>query len=886
MIPTLDALQADSCGIDAKHKLCRSRGGESCAFDGAAIVLMPIADAAHVVHGPIACCGNAWEGRGVRSSAGDMHRRGFSSDLSELDIVYGGEERLAATVRDVVLREEPSAVFVYATCVTGLTGEDLDAVCSSLSDELNVPVIPVDAPGFVGPKNLGNRIAGEVLLQHVIGTAEPVCETPTDITLVGEYNVAGDLDLIEPLLRECGVRVLSRITGNARFDEIRWAHRAKVSAVVCSRALVNVSSSLWRRWGVPAVEVSFFGATETARSLRSIAAALETVSPEALGVAARVESVVARREAWLAQALEPYSAIRGKRAVLYSGGVKSWSMASALRDLGIEVIAVGTKKSSHEDEEKVREVLGPDVPLLEDISPAVVRRSFAEGAAELLVAGGRNRYLAAKEGWPFIDVNQEREHAYAGYEGLVALARDLDASLRFYAARQPLIAQQHVIGRSAERLGAVDPLKNAPTTGAVLALQGFDGALPALHSAQGCSFLSKVLLIRHFNEPIAAATTKLFAEEVVLGADEAAVAFVRSYAAKAPADRPALVALVAGALSAVKGDDIEALALELQAYVPFPVVSVSAPDYAGGLEEGYAAAVSAVAALARDTDGPADPHRVAVLAGAHLTPADVLWLREVIEAFGLATTFLPDLGALDGSREHFSPLASGGTSVDEVLSLGRCGYVIAIGASLEPLAQALHKRFGCAYTIFPSVHGQAGTDALLETLVRLSGRDMPFRFARQRRALVDAMRDAHLELSGAAVTLAVEPDHAVSLVSLLSEVRADVHAIVPTPASSAARIPCVTVGDFASVPVRTELLLAGSHGQRTAEKIGAAHVEMGFPVFRAYGAIRRRTLGYDGAAALVDELANALAARERSGHRVILDRKEPFDESRVRYHLG
>ena len=227
MALSLDKLLEDGCSADTKHKLCRSRGGESCAFDGAAIVLMPIADAAHVVHGPINCAGNAWEGRGVHSTAGDLHQRGFTTDMSEIDIVYGGEKRLEATVREVVAAEKPAAVFVYATCVTGLIGEDIEATCKALSAELWVPVIPVNAPGFVGPKNLGNRIAGEVLLEHVIGTADPVCTTPTDITIIGEYNVAGDLEFVEPLLRECGIRVLSHVTGNARFEEIRYAHRAK-----------------------------------------------------------------------------------------------------------------------------------------------------------------------------------------------------------------------------------------------------------------------------------------------------------------------------------------------------------------------------------------------------------------------------------------------------------------------------------------------------------------------------------------------------------------------------------------------------------------------------------------------------------------------------------
>ena len=890
MTTQLDKLLADGCNADTKHKLCRSRGGESCAFDGAAIVLMPIADAAHVVHGPINCAAGAWEGRGVHSTAGDLHRRGFTTDMTELDIVFGGERRLEATVREVVAAETPAAVFVYATCVTGLVGEDIEASCRQLSAELGVPVIPVNAPGFVGPKNLGNRIAGEVLLEHVIGTEEPLCITPCDIALIGEYNVAGDLDAVEPLLRECGIRVLSHVTGNARFEEIRYAHRAKAAAIVCSRALINVAAGLSRRYGVPSVEVSFFGATETARSLRAIAAVLESASPEAFGVAARVEAVIARREAAQVVALAPYAPLRGKRAVLYSGGVKSWSMASALLDLGVEILAVGTKKSSHEDEEKVRGILGPDVRLIEDISPAVIRRLFAEEGADLLVAGGRNRYLAAKEGWPFIDVNQEREHAYAGYEGLVNIARDLHESVRFYEAQAAVTGTGHLPLppaptriRTENRSAVIDPLKNAPSVGTVLALQGIDATLPVLHAAQGCSFLGKVLLLRHFNDPIALATTKLFTEDIVLGSD-AADKLVRSFAERPAGQRPELVALVTGALAEVKGDDMDALVRMLDAQLEPAVIAVHAPDYAGGLEEGYAAAVAAAVALAEGAPGDADagcrtaaapgvarnvspdPDRITILAGAHLTPGDAIWLRETCEDFGLRPTFLPDLGALDGSRIGLSPFASGGTSLAQIRELRLSSHTLVIGASLEPISRALRDRFGTPFTMLDSAHGLAATDLLLAMLSRLSGLPAPARFERQRRVTVDAMRDAQLELAGAHVTLALEPDHALSLAPLFAEVAAHVTAIIPTSPPHAARILAdeVVVGDFASVPPGTELLVSGSHGARTASILGATHVETGFPVFATYGAARAVTLGYAGATALIDATANALAAREHA----------------------
>jgi nitrogenase molybdenum-cofactor synthesis protein NifE len=865
MAVKLDKLLESGCQSDAKHKVCRSRGGESCAFDGAAIVLMPIADAAHVVHGSIVCAGNSWEGRGVHSTAGDFHRRGFTSDINEIDIVYGGEEKLAATVREVVAAEHPKAVFVYSTCVTGLTGEDIDKVCSDLAAELWLPVVPVHSPGFVGPKNLGNRIAGEALLEHVIGTDEPTVTTPTDITIMGEYNVAGDMDLVEPLLRECGIRVLSHITGNATFDEIRYAHRARLSVVVCSRALINVAAGLHKGWGVPSVEVSFFGATETARSLRAIAEALEAAVPEAAGIAARVEAVIARHEASLADALEPYAAtLRGQRSVLYSGGVKSWSMASALGDLGIEVLAVGTKKSSVEDEEKVRQVLGDDVRLIEDISPKVIRSLFADEGATLLVAGGRNRYLAAKEGWPFVDVNQERETAYAGYEGLVNLAADLANSVRFYE-RQKLdvgcAAPTAVTPvRTKERVGSIDPLKNAPSLGAALAFQGVDRAMPVLHAAQGCTFLGKVLQIRHFNEPIAMGTTKLFTEDVVMGSDEAASKVVRGIAA---ASQPDVITLIAGGLAEVKGDDTDALVRTLDRELAPTVLAVHASDYTGGVEEGFLAAVRSLLTLAEPPSSGLSPtnSRVTVLAGPSLSPVDSRELREIVESFGLIPTMVPDLSVLDGSRNTFSPLATGGVTIAEIAELGIAGHTIVIGASLEPAARDLRERFGTPYTVIDAATGLAGTDALLTQLTLLSGEPMPLRLARDRRVLVDAMRDAAIRVSGSRIALALEPDHAAALATILDEMAArPVCAVVPTAAEVTRRIPAeeVVVGDFASVPDGIDLLVAGSHGQRTARVLGVPLYETGFPRFDVYGSSRQLTLGYRGAIAVIDAIANLL----------------------------
>ncbi|MCP6762264.1 MAG: nitrogenase iron-molybdenum cofactor biosynthesis protein NifE [Fischerella sp. CENA71] len=415
---------------EKKNKSCTqqaqpgaAQGG--CAFDGAMIALVPITDAAHLVHGPIACAGNSWGSRGSLSSGPQLYKFGFTTDLSENDVIFGGEKKLYKAILDIHKRYNPEAVFVYSTCVTALIGEDMDAVCKAATNKIGIPVIPVNSPGFVGSKNLGNRIGGEALLEYVVGTEEPEYTTPYDINLIGEYNIAGEMWNVLPLFKKLGIRVLAKITGDARYKEVCSAHRAKLNVMICSKALINMGRKMEERYGIPYIEESFYGVEDINRCLRNIAAKLG--DPD---LQARTEKLIAEETAALNVKLAPYrDRLKGKRVVLYTGGVKSWSIISAAKDLGMEVVATSTKKSTEEDKARIKQLLGKDGITLEKGNPQEILRVINETNAEMLIAGGRNQYTALKARIPFLDINQERHHAYAGYSGMVEMARELDEAL-------------------------------------------------------------------------------------------------------------------------------------------------------------------------------------------------------------------------------------------------------------------------------------------------------------------------------------------------------------------------------------------------------------------------------------------------------------------------
>ena len=417
----------------AKTKPGATAGG--CSFDGAQIALLPVADVAHIVHGPIACAGSSWDNRGTRSSGPTLYRIGMTTDLTEQDVIMGrGEKRLFHAIKQAIDDYSPAAVFLYSTCVPALTGDDMEAVAKAATERWGTPVVPVDCAGFYGTKNLGNRIAGEAMFRHVIGTREPdpvpdSAQRPGitvhDVNLIGEYNIAGEFWHVAPLFDELGLRILCTLSGDTRYREVQTMHRAKVSMVVCAKALLNVARKLESDFGVPYFEGSFYGITDTSQALRDFARLIG--DPDLM---LRTEDVIAREEAKIRAALLPWAArLKDKRVLLYTGGVKSWSVVSALQDLGMKVVATGTNKSTEEDKARIREIMGDEAKMITDGSPKALLQAFKDHRADILIAGGRNLYTALKARIPFLDINQEREFGYAGYDGMLELVRQLALTL-------------------------------------------------------------------------------------------------------------------------------------------------------------------------------------------------------------------------------------------------------------------------------------------------------------------------------------------------------------------------------------------------------------------------------------------------------------------------
>ncbi len=396
----------------------------ACVYCGARVVLNPITDAFHIVHGPIGCASYTWDIRGSLSSGSDLYRNSFSTDLSEQDIVFGGEKKLTAAIDEIVEKHNPKVIFVYATCIVGVIGDDVEAVCRLAEKKYGIRVIPVKSPGFSGNKSYGYKMACNAILALL----EPYKNIPKrkGINILGDFNLAGEMWLIKNYLREIGIPAISTITGDASHDTLIQAPSARLNIVQCAGSMTYLAKKMEQEMGIPFIKISFFGVEDTTQSLIRIA--------EAIGNEENIEKAKQFTKSETDR-LKSFSdkyrkKFEGKKAAIYvGGGFKAISLIRQFNEMGIETVVVGTQTGKAEDYEIIASLVGENTVILDDANPAELETFIKEKGADILVGGVKERPLAYKLGVAFCDHNHERKHALAGYEGVVNFTREINLSL-------------------------------------------------------------------------------------------------------------------------------------------------------------------------------------------------------------------------------------------------------------------------------------------------------------------------------------------------------------------------------------------------------------------------------------------------------------------------
>jgi len=399
----------------------------ACVFCGSRVVLYPIADALHLIHGPVGCAVYTWDIRGARSSGPELHRLSFSTDLQERDIIFGGEEKLEAALLELIRRHEPSAAFVYSTCIVGIIGDDVEAVCRKVAEKTGIPVLPVISEGFRGNKREGYRAACEAMFR-LVGTGDTSGITPVSVNILGDFNLAGEIWIIRDYFRRMGIEVVANVTGDGRVEDLRRCHGAALNLVQCSGATEELARMMEEEYGIPYFRVSYLGIEDMAESLYRVAEFFADRDPE---IMERTRELVREELDALIPELRAYRRdLEGKRAAIYVGGAfKAFSLVKSFRQLGMRVVVAGSQTGTAKDYAELDEITDPGTVIVDDANPLELASFVKDLGVDVFVGGIKERPIAYKLGVGFCDHNHERKQALEGFTGMLNFAREVHASV-------------------------------------------------------------------------------------------------------------------------------------------------------------------------------------------------------------------------------------------------------------------------------------------------------------------------------------------------------------------------------------------------------------------------------------------------------------------------
>lgn len=439
----------------------------ACVYSGARVVLNPVTDAVHLVHGPIGCAGYTWDIRGAKSSGIETNRSSFSTDMKEIDIIFGGEKKLSNAIEELVGIYHPPVIFVYSTCIVGIIGDDLDSVCKIASKKHNIPVLPVKSEGFKGNKSDGYKAACDALKQLIKRPRkEKAAEKKTGvnpglkkprINILGDFNVAGDVWLVKPLFEQMGIEVIVSMTGDSTAKSISRAAEADLNLVQCSGSMTYLAKWMQQEYGIPYLTVSFFGIEDISMALRKTA---EYFGSEEMKKTAE-EMLETETNRIMPEISRVRERVKGKKAAIYMGGpAKALTLIKGFAELGMEVVIIGTQTGKKEDYEQISYSVRDGTVIVDDANPLELAELLVKQKADLMVAGVKERFIAYKLGVAFCDFNHDRVVEFEGFDGFVNFAKEVDASINspvWKAVRQRVLKPEAV---KSERSAGKENIKN------------------------------------------------------------------------------------------------------------------------------------------------------------------------------------------------------------------------------------------------------------------------------------------------------------------------------------------------------------------------------------------------------------------------------------------
>lgn len=392
-----------------------------------------------IYHGPVGCgasslafAGLSKQNQLARGNVDSIGRVWMSTNLNEVDVITGGEEKLRQAILEAEERFHPHAIFIGNTCVPAITGDDIDNVASQLQPDVKAKIIPLHCEGFrTRFVATAYDIVYHGILRYLLGDDKADWRPENEDELreyqerskrtvnllnVGSMGYVDEVELVR-LINAIGLEanVYPCFSPPDKFVKVR---DAALSVSICATHDDYFVEHLKELYGVPYVLNTIpIGSDNVRLWLLDIA--------DFFGIREKALEVIEAEEKELREALaslRPY--FEGKKAFVSTGEIRAGAQATMLeQDLGMEVVGI---RSHHYDQ--FGEIVFEHFKGRDELSISVAAHQPYEQAniltklkPDVFLGHTGSNVLAAKVGIPTLPIYGP-VNSYMGYKGVYEVA--------------------------------------------------------------------------------------------------------------------------------------------------------------------------------------------------------------------------------------------------------------------------------------------------------------------------------------------------------------------------------------------------------------------------------------------------------------------------------
>ena len=308
----------------------------SCMSASVQSYLSEINDAIIVNHAPVGCAVDSvgdnalvkWSEKARGWKDWTPRNIGFfSTNMSMEDTVFGATEKLKETIREAYRRYQPKAIFITASCVTAIIGEDIQSALDELKKEIPIPLAPVYCEGFKTRIWATGRDMGfHAILTNIVKPPR----FKTNKVNMFNFHASARVEITEMFAR-LGLEPVF-LVAQTSVEEISRISEAVASVSVCGTLSTYVEDTLEKLYGVPAVKgLHPTGIAGLESWLRGLA--------KVVGKEEEAELVLQEQREKYGPALEKLrEKLKGRTVILGMGPGFAHDYVRTFKELGMEVL--------------------------------------------------------------------------------------------------------------------------------------------------------------------------------------------------------------------------------------------------------------------------------------------------------------------------------------------------------------------------------------------------------------------------------------------------------------------------------------------------------------------------------------------------------------------